>query len=113
MSISFKQAEQSANAILRNDKAKLTWSRLPLVDMPKDIQALAVQALDAEIAARETKAMLQSALDDKVEALTGKRLIVTLGRDVGSNTDSVLVAWAQASTGATKVISFDQFTKGQ
>ena len=110
--VTFRQATVAANEMLRNDKAKLQWAKLPFADMPKDIQTLAIEAVEAEIAAREAKAALQQALDDKVEAPTGKRLVVTLGRDVGPNTDSVLVAWAAASAGSTRVITFDQFTKG-
>jgi len=110
--INFKSTTAQADAILRADKAKLQWSKLPLDDMPDDLQSLAIAALEAEIAARKAKAELQSALDDKVDAPSGKRLVVTLGRDVGPNTDGVLVAWAPLGAGGTKVISFDQFVKG-
>jgi hypothetical protein len=112
MSISFKQAETAATNILRNDKAKLAWAKLPFADMPTDIQRLAISAVEAELLAKSAKSALQSALDDKVNAPSGKRLIVTLGRDVSEHTDSVLVAWANANAPSTKVISFDQFTKG-
>ena len=108
----FKSAEKSANEMLRADKTKLTWAKLPFDDMPKDIAKLAMSAVAAEINARSAKAELQSALDEKVEAPSGKRLVVTLGRDVGPNTDGVLVAWASASAGGAKVITFDQFIKG-
>lgn len=110
--VQFRQATADANAMLRNDKAKLTWAKLPFADMPRDIQSLAIAATEAELAAREAKAALQSALDDKVQSPPGKRLIVTLGRDVSPSTDSVLVAWANATSQGTKVITFDQFTKG-
>lgn len=109
--IQFK-AEQAANAILKADKAKLAWFKMPLASLPSDIQALAIAALNAEIAAKETKAALQSALDDKAEQKPGKRLVVTLGRDVGPNTDSILCAWADEAKGQTRVVSFDQFVKG-
>ena len=112
MSISFKAAETAATNILRADKAKLAWSKLPFSDMPKDIQLLAIAAVEAELTAKAAKSALQSALDDKVNAPSGKRLIVTLGRDVTEHTDSVLVAWANANAPSTRVISFDQFTKG-
>ena len=107
-----QQLNAEANTLLRADaKAKLEWSKLPIADMPRDIQALAAAAIDAEISARNAKAALQSALDDKVQAPSGKRLIVALGRDVSPVTDSVLVAWANASSGGTRIISFDQFTR--
>ena len=80
--------------------------------MPADIQSLAIAAVEAELIAKSAKSALQSALDDKVNAPSGKRLIVTLGRDVSEHTDSVLVAWASALSPSTRVISFDQFTKG-
>ncbi len=112
MTITFKQAEQAATNILRNDRVKLTWAKMPFSEMPNDIMQLALAAVHAEINSRQCKAALQSALDDKVVAPSGKRLIVTLGRDVGPNTDSVLVAWASALSPSTKVISFDQFIKG-
>jgi hypothetical protein len=111
MTINFKSAETQANAILRADRAKLTWAKMPFADMPKDIQSLAITAVEAELVARSAKAALQSALDDKVVAPTGKRLIVTLGRDVSVNTDSVLVAWANASAPSTRTMTFDQFLK--
>ena len=47
--INFK-AEQAANAILRNDKAKLEWNKLPLTQLPKDLQSLAIAALNAQLA---------------------------------------------------------------
>ena len=110
--INFRQATAQADSILKADKAKLQWAKLPLADMPKDIQALAIAAIEAELTAKSAKAALQSALDDKVDAPAGKRLVVTLGRDVSAATDSVLVAWAAASQGQTRVITFDQFIKG-
>ncbi len=110
--ISFRQATSQADTILKQDKAKLQWAKLPLYDLPKDGQAIAAAAIEAEIAAREAKALLQAFLDDKVEAPQGKRLVVTLGRDVGPNTDSVLVAWANATSSGTRVITFDQFIRG-
>ena len=112
MTINFKSATSQANDILKADKAKLQWKMLPFSDMPRDIQAMAVSAVEAAIAARDAKAALQAALDDKVEAPSGKRLIVTLGRDVGPNTDGVLYAWTTASTSGTKVVSFNEFVKG-
>lgn len=108
--INFKSASAAADAILKADKAKLEWRKLPFVEMPQDLQALAIVACNAAIAAREARDALQSALDDKVEAPPGKRLVVTLGRDVGPSTDSVLVAWASAGAGTTKTISFADFT---
>lgn len=110
-SINFK-SEAAANTILRNDKAKLDWSKLPLTQLPKDLQALAISALNAQLAANEAIALLQSGLDDKVEGPAGKRLIVTLGRRIDSSTDAVLVAWANASSSGTRTITFDQFVKG-
>lgn len=110
-SINFR-TEQAANSILKADKAKLQWSKLPFSDMPKDMQAVAIKAVEAELEAKAAKAALQAMLDDKVEAPSGKRLVVTLGRDVSPATDGVLVAWAAASAGGTKTISFDQFIKG-
>ncbi len=110
--INFRQATAQADAILSKDKKKLTWSLLPFDQMPKDIAALAVAAVEAEIGARSAKAALQAALDDKVEAPSGKRLVVTLGRDVGPNTSGVFTAWADASASATRVITFDQFIRG-
>jgi hypothetical protein len=112
MTINFKQATSQANDILKADKARLQWAKLPFSDMPKDLQQLAMDAVEAEITARTAKAALQSALDDKVDAPSGKRLVVTLGRDVSPSTDSVLVAWAAATSGGTKVISFNQFIAG-
>lgn len=112
MSITFKQASQAADAILKSDKAKLQWAKLPLADMPQDIRALAIETIGAEIKAKQAREALQSALDDKVDAPRGKRLVVTLGRQVSSETDSVLVAWADEAKGQTRVISFDQFVKG-
>jgi len=113
MTIAFKsQTSAAADAILRADKAKLSWAKLPFADMPRDLQQLAMAAVEAEINARQVKAALQQALDDKVDAPSGKRLVVTLGRDVGPNTDGVLVAWAAATSGGTKVISFNQFIAG-
>jgi hypothetical protein len=110
-SINFR-TEQAANQILKADKAKLVWSKLPFSDMPRDMQAVAIKAVEAELDAKAAKAALQAMLDDKVEAPAGKRLVVTLGRDVSASTDGVLVAWATASAGGTKVITFDQFIKG-
>lgn len=107
--ITFRGASQAADAILKADKAKLTWAKMSFADMPSDIQALACTAVETEMASREAKAALQAALDDKVEAPTGKRLIVTLGRDVSPSTDSVLVAWANASSNGTKSITFADF----
>ena len=60
MSITFKAAEQSANAILRADRSKLVWSKLPFSDMPRDIQQLAIAAVEAELVAKDAKAALQS-----------------------------------------------------
>ena len=110
--ISFKAATAQADAILKQDRAKLEWSKLPLAQLPSDLQALAIAALNAQLAANEAIAALQSGLDDKVEAKPGKRLIVTLGRRIGPETDSVLTAWANATSSGTRVISFDQFIKG-
>jgi hypothetical protein len=108
--ITFRQSTtQAADAILKSDKAKLQWAKMPIDDLPNDIQALAAEAIQNEIATREAKLRLQAALDDKVEAPTGKRLIVTLGRDVSDSTDSILVAWANASSSGTKTISFADF----
>ena len=108
--ITFRQAAQAAgDTLLNRDKAKLQWSKMNFDDMPPDIQALAVKALNASVLARLAKDNLQVALDDKVEAPSGKRLIVTLGRDVSSSTDSVLVAWANATSSGTKSISFAEF----
>lgn len=110
--VTFKTATAAADAILRQDRIKLQWAKLLLADLPKDIQLLAIEAINAEIAARAAKDALQSALDDKVNAPSGKRLIVTLGRAVDANTDSILYAWGTASAGSTRIVSFDQFTKG-
>ena len=116
MSIAFKAATVAANTILANDKkanaGKLEWKAMPFSSMPDDIRALAIAALTAQHTANEAKAALQQALDDKVEAPSGKRLIVTLGRRIDENTDGVLVAWAAASAGGTQRITFDQFIKG-
>lgn len=116
MSIAFKAATTAANTILANDKRdnakKLDWKAMSFASMPDDIKTLAVAALQAQYAANEAKAALQQALDDKVEAPSGKRLIVTLGRRIDENTDGVLVAWATASAGGTQRITFDQFIKG-
>ena len=111
--VSFRSdVTKAADSILKADKAKLQWSKLPIADLPRDLQALAAELIDAECAARAAKAALQAALDDKVEAPAGKRLVVTLGRDVSPATDSLLVAWTAASAGSTRVISFAQFVKG-
>lgn len=107
--INFK-AEQAANTILRQDKAKLDWAKLPLAELPKDLQSLAIDALNAQLAANTAIAALQSGLDDKVDGPAGKRLIVTLGRRIDASTDAVLVAWANASAGGTKTLTFAQFT---
>ena len=112
--ITFRNPAATADAILKADRKerdKLQWSKLPFADLPSDLQRLAALAVQARVTADATMADLQFALDDKVEAPTGKRLVVTLGRDAGPNTDSVLVAWASASSGGTKTISFAQFTK--
>ena len=114
--VQFRQATQAADQILKADKAKekekLQWAKMPIADMPNDIQALAANAIEAEIFARAAMATLQAALDDKVIAPSGKRLVVTLGRQVSASTDSVLVAWAPQAASGTRVISFDQFIKG-
>jgi hypothetical protein len=112
-SINFK-TEQAANSILKADRqnTKLEWSKLPLAQLPKDLQALAIAALNAQLAANEAMSALQAGLDDKVESPAGKRLIVTLGRRIDSSTDAVLVAWANASASGTRTITFDQFIKG-
>ena len=112
--VQFRQATQAADEILKADKAKekLQWARLTVASMPKDIQRLALEYIGAELAAKAMKAQLQAALDDKVDAPSGKRLLVTAGRDIGPDTDFVLVAWAKATSGQTKVLSFDQFVKG-
>lgn len=112
MSLTFKQAETQANAILRNDKAKLQWAKLTVSDMPADIQQLAKAAVVAELAAAARKAELQEALNEKVEAPRGKRLIVTLGRQVSLEQDHILYAWGDVSASSTRVVSFDQFVKG-
>jgi len=109
--ITFRKATADADAILRADRAKLDWNKLPFADMPSDIQHIAIKALSAELAAREALAMLQAALDDKVEAPIGKRLLVTFGRNVTRATDSVLFAWSSLSTSTTKTVTFAQFTK--
>lgn len=110
--VQFKAATTAANEILRADRAKLQWSKLPISDMPEDIQALAYEALQAELNAQRAKSALQAALDDKVQAPAGKRLVVTLGRQVSESTDSVLVAWAAAAVGSTRTISFNEFVRG-
>ena len=110
--VTFKSATQAADAILKADKAKLQWAKLPIDDLPDDIQALAIAAINAEIAARAAKSALQSALDDKVNAPVGKRLVVTLGRDVSASTDYVLYAWAPQGSPSTRVVSFEQFVRG-
>lgn len=112
MSVQFKSTEAAANAILRNDRVKLQWNKLAIASLPRDIQSLAIDAINAEIAAKAAKEALQSALDDKVVAPSGKRLIVALGRDVGPNTDSLLYAWADQAKGTTRTVTFDQFIKG-
>lgn len=106
-----QQTEATASAMLRQDKAKPQWAKLLFDDMPKDICELALAAVHAEINARDCKATLQAALDDKVQQRPGQRLIVALGRDVGPNTDSVLTAWVSASTSQTRTISFSDFIK--
>jgi hypothetical protein len=107
------RTEQAATSILKADKAKLDWNKLPLAQLPKDLQALAIAALNAQLAANEAIASLQSGLDDKVEGPAGKRLVVTLGRRIDASTDAVLVAWANASAGGTRTITFDQFVSGK
>ena len=64
----FKNAESAANQMLKADKAKLQWAKMPFTDLPRDGQALAMAAVEAEINARSAKASLQAWLDDKVEA---------------------------------------------
>lgn len=109
----FKSTTEQANAILAKDKPKLLWTKLPIDSLPEDIQAMAIEAINAEIASIAAKATLQSALNDKVVEKPGKRLIVDLGRNVSSATDFVLYAWADANAGSqTRVVSFDQFIKG-
>ena len=107
------RTEQAATSILKANKDKLDWNKLPLAQLPKDLQALAISALNAQLAANEAIAALQSGLDDKVEGPAGKRLIVTLGRRIDTTTDAVLVAWANASAGGTRTITFDQFVSGK
>ena len=88
--ISFKAASAQADAILKSDKAArpdLKWSKMLLSTLPADLQALAVKALNAQLEANEAKDALQSGLDDKVDSPAGKRLIVTLGRRITSDTD--------------------------
>ena len=110
--ITFKSATQAADAILKADKAKLQWAKLPIDSLPQAIQQQAVDAINAAIAARNAKDALQTMLDNSVDAPSGKRLVVTLGRDVSPSTDHVLYAWASAGSPSTRVVSFEQFVRG-
>ncbi len=107
------RTEQAATSILRKDKAKITWSILDVATCPKDIMALADEMQQTDLAYRQVKAALESALADKAVIPTGKRLIVTTGRQSDPSAAApILFALADASTAsATRVVSFDQFTK--
>ena len=109
----FKNASAQADTILpRPTRPSCNGRKMPFTTchaMGKPAQSPLLRRRSTPARA---KAALQAWLDDKVEAPSGKRLVVTLGRDVGPATDGVLVAWAAATSGGTKVISFDQFIKG-
>ena len=105
---------QDANSILRNGKAKAQWKALSLSDMPRDLQQLALDWFEADQSAAAAKAALIEQLNDKAEAIPGKRLIAALPRGATPETFNAIL-WDRvdgATTSKTPVVSFAQFLKG-
>lgn len=107
------RTEQAATAMLRKDKAKVQWAILDTATCPKDIAALADNMQAADLAYRQSKAALEAALADKAVVPSGKRLIVTTGRQpLGDSVAPILYALVDGPSGrTTPVVSFDQFIK--
>ena len=107
------RTEQAATQMLRKDKAKLDWAILDVSTCPGDIAAMADEMAQADLAYRQAKARLEAALADKAVIPTGKRLVVTTGRQPDPSAMApILFALADGSSAkSTRVVSFDQFIK--
>ena len=109
-----KATEDQATALLKGKgKDAVTWSLIPIDSFPSDIEEAIGNWIEAELAVKAHKAKVQAMIDDKCEAPAGKRLIVTLGRDVSQSTSSILYAWADAAKGGARISSFDALVKGK
>ena len=109
-----KATEDQATAILKGKgKDVVTWSLIPIDSFPTDIEEAIGDWIQAELTVKAHKARVQAMIDDKCEAPSGKRLIVTLGRDVSASTSAILYAWADAAKGGARMSSFDALVKGK
>lgn len=106
------RTEQAATQMLRANRAKPDWAILDASTCPRDIAALADEMQQADLAYRQAKAALETALTDKAVIPTGKHLIVTTGRAKGPDAAPILFALVDGSSAkSTRVVSFDQFIK--
>ena len=110
----FKSAETSANAMLKADKAKVQWAKLPISTLPTDLAKLAADACIAECLARRAMLDFKAAMEDKIVPPAGRKFIFAVERGVTDPNlvGDMLFAEVAGSTGtSTTVTSFDALTK--
>lgn len=103
------RTEQAANAMLRNDKAKTQWEKLPISDLPPDLAKLAHDASVAECMARRAMLAFKSAMDDKLVAPPGRKFVFAIERGVTDPNmiGDMLFAEVAGQTSSTNVTTFN------
>ena len=99
-------ATQAANAMLKADKAKAQWSKLPLDSLPADGLKLAQEAMIAECMARRAMIAFREYMDDK----TSSRYAYAIERGVTDPNmlGDMLFTERRSTSPALKVVSFNE-----
>ena len=111
-----KAAEATATKIIdeanKAEKKQSKWALMPIADFPDDIQAIVRDWIAVELQMKAYREQALAEINDKCDD-TGKRLVLTLGREVSPNMTHVLYMWDDKPRGGARLSSWADLVAGR